>query len=464
MTATLTQARPGEPGMETNHFLFIASDWHGAMIWPGGIAAYIDSLVRVLRSLGDTAQLVAVMGPDEEEPATFLEMHAQGLIPFHIAYDEKPANWLGRKCTSLLEIVRCLSPRCRRLLERALFFAASTASMARWEALLAEQKPAAAIVFGHLNVKLYALALCLQQQRRPYGIIAHGSDVMQLPHNKKNDLVKRGAMLKGASWVAANSYHTKSLLEMWGVAPERIYVIHPPISEEAITASAVVAARFSRDDELNLVTICRLVKGKGIDIVIQALKILAGKGISCRYVIGGDGPERRSLETLVNTLALREKVHFKGSVFGPDKWCLLRDSDVYVMPSRFDADSHWRESFGIAFAEAAAFGVPSVASRDGGIPDAVADGKTGILVPPESPADVADALTFLYRNPEARNKMGITARTRARKEFAPQTIAACFRELVMSGHQAKGLGGAEFVNNFETPELATKNARSACQR
>ena len=134
------------------------------------------------------------------------------------------------------------------------------------------------------------------------------------------------------------------------------------------------------------------------------------------------------------------------------------------MPSRFDADSHWRESFGIAFAEAAAFGVPSVASRDGGIPDAVADGKTGILVPPESPADVADALTFLYRNPEARNKMGITARTRARKEFAPQTIAACFRELVMSGHQAKGLGGAEFVNNFETPELATKNARSACQR
>ncbi len=418
--------------METNHFLFIVSDWRGAMIWPGGTAIYIDSLMRSLMSLGDTVKVLAVVEPDEKERIGFLETYEPWIIPFQLAHDDKPVNWLGRKCVSLLEILRCLSPNCRRVLERASFFGASTASIAKLERLLSEEKPTT-IVFGYLDVKLYALALSLRERQRPYGIIAHDSEVYRFPNNKKNDLVKRGMMLKGASWIAANSRHTKSLLEAWKVASGKVKIVHPPISEEAIRESAVLEPMFRKDNGLSLVTVCRLVKGKGIDIVLRALKILAARGIPYRYVIGGEGPERRFLEAFVDELGLGDSVHFQGSVVGEEKWRLLRNGDVFVMPSRLDSTIPWQEGFGIAFVEAAAFGVPAVGSRSGGIPDAVVDGETGILVLEESPLDLADALTFLYRKPEIRKEMGRAARERARREFSPSAIAVRFREEISKG-------------------------------
>ena len=396
------------------------------MIWPGGTAMYIDSLVRGLMSLGDTVKVLAVVEPDEKERIRFLETYEPWVIPFQMAHEDKPANWLGRKCISLLEIFRCLSPTCRRVLERASFFEASTDSIARLERLVGKEQPTT-IVFGYLDVKLYALALSLLERQRPYGIIAHDSEIYRSPNNKKNDLVKRGMMLKGASWIAANSRHTKSLLEAWRIPSGRVKIVLPPISEEAIMESAVLEPNVrKKDDGLNLVTVCRLVKGKGIDIVLRALKILAERGIPYGYVIGGEGPEKRFLEELVDELGLGGRVHFQGSVVGEEKWRLLRNGDVFVMPSRLDSTIPWQEGFGIAFVEAAAFGVPAVGSRSGGIPDAVVDGETGILVAEESPLDLADALTFLYRKPDIKKEMGRAARERARREFSPRAIAIRF--------------------------------------
>jgi len=418
--------------METNRFLFIVSGWQGAMIWPGGTAMYIDSLVRSLMSVGDTVKVLAVVQPGEKEPIGLLETHEPWVIPFQLAHDDKPANWLGRKCVSFLEILRCLSPRCRRVLERAFCFEASAASIARLEELLSQEQPTT-IVFGYLDVKLYAFALSLLERQRPYGIIAHDSEIYRSPDHKKNDLVKRGMMLKGASWIAANSRHTKSLIEAWRIPVGRGKIVHPPVSEEVILESAVLGPTFREDNSLSLVTICRLVKGKGIDIVLRALKILAERGIPYRYVIGGEGPERRFLEGLVDELGLRDRVRFQGSVVGKEKWQVLRNSDVFVMPSRLDSTIPWQEGFGIAFVEAAAFGLPAVGSRSGGIPDAVVDGETGILVAEESPSDLADALTLLYQKPEIRREMGRAGRERARREFSPTAIASRFREEVSKG-------------------------------
>jgi len=428
----LTQFLPHQAGMETNRFLLIASDWRGAMIWPGGVDTYLDGLVRGLMSLGDSVKVLAVVRPDEKERIGFLEKYEPWVIPFQLTCDGKPANWLGRKCVSLLEILRCLSPNCRRVLEGASFFRASTASIAKLEGILSNEKPTA-VVFGYLDMRLYPLALSLIERHRPYGIIAHDAEIRRLPNDKKNDLVIRGMMLRGASWIAANSRHTKSLLDAWRIPPDRVKVIYPPISEEALKESAVWEPGAKKDDHLNLVTICRLVRGKGVDIVLRALKILAARGIAHRYVIGGDGPERSFLEALVDELGLRHKVHFEGAVAGEKKWSLLRNADVFVMPSRVDPTIPWQEGFGIAFAEAAAFGVPAVGSRSGGIPDAVVDGATGMLVPEESPADLADALTFLYRKPETRKEMGRAARERARTQFSPKAIAVCFREVASNG-------------------------------
>lgn len=400
------------------------------MIWPGGIAAYIDSLARGLVSIGDTVKMLAVIRPDEKEPVDFLEAQKPLVFPFQLTNDEKPHNWLGRKFFSILEILRCQSPRCYRFLNGASFFEASTGTILRLEAILSTEKPTA-VIFGHLDARLYPLALCLLAQQVPYGIIAHDFEMYRPPNIKRNDNVIRGLMIKGASWIAANSRQTKSLLDAWRIPSERVKVIYPPISEEVLKESAVGTPLVRDGDCLNLLTICRLVRGKGVDIVLRALKILAAKGIPYRYVVGGDGPERKFLEGLADELELGRNVDFIGPVTGAKKWSAVRNADIFVMTSRPDATIPWQEGFGIAFAEAAAFGIPAVGSKSGGIPDAVIDGETGILVPEESPADVAEALTFLYRQPEKRKLMGKTARERALGLLSPTAIAARFREEVL---------------------------------
>ena len=397
---------------------------------PGGIATYVDNLARGLRSLGDEAKVLAVVEPDEKERIAFLENYANWVSPFQVVHDERPKYWLGSKVFSLLEIVRCLWPSARSVLERASFFRASSDSIARLERILRKEQPTM-IVFGHLDLKLYPFALYFQKQQLPYGIIAHDFEVYRIS-DKKNDLIKRGTMLKGAKWIAANSHHTKSLVEMWGIPNGRIKIVHPPIDEEAIRESTNLEPALGMKDQLNLVTICRLVRGKGIDIVIRALKILTRKGIPYRYLVAGEGSERRFLERLVDELGLVNRVHFIGHITDDEKWRLLRNADVFVMPSRVDPKIQ-HEGFGIAFIEAAAFGLPGVGSREGGIPDAVLDGETGILVPQESPENLAEVLTFLYQNPERRREMGKAAKERARRQFSPTAVAAHFQKEVFEG-------------------------------
>lgn len=428
MLALPTKSSRDSAQSHTNRFLFIASDYKP---WPGGIAEYIDALVRGLISLGDTTKLLGVVQPNEKDRIEFLETYEPWVLPFPLTEDTKPANSFGRKCVSLLEILRCLNPHCHHLLDKTPFFRASADAIARLDRILSIEIPTL-VVFGHLDIKLYPLALSLVERRQPYVVIAHDSEIRLPQDDKKNDLILRRMMLKGASWIAANSRHTKSLVEMWGLLPERVKVIPCCMSDEAISESTVLTSTSKNDGDLRLVTVCRLVKGKGIDIVLRALSVLSERGIPFQYVIGGEGPERGSLEALVDQLGLKAKVRFQGSVAGPAKWSLFRNADLFVMPSRFDPTVPWREGFGIAFVEAAAFGVPAVASRSGGIPDAVLDGETGILVPEEAPADLVDALTFLYRNPETRIKMGGVARERARREFSPQAVAARFKETLLS--------------------------------
>ena len=183
--------------------------------------------------------------------------------------------------------------------------------------------------------------------------------------------------------------------------------------------------------QIGLVTISRLVNGKGIDIVLRAMAILRAREIPVRYVIAGGGEARSFLEGLVMELGLRECVRFAGRITEAEKWELLRNSDVYVMPSRVDPFTH-HEGFGISFIEAAAFGLPGIGSNGGGIPDAIIDGETGILVAQESPQEVAETLSFFYSNPETMRKMGSAARERARKLFSPITVAAQFHNEVMN--------------------------------
>ncbi|MGH9411296.1 MAG: glycosyltransferase family 4 protein [Vicinamibacterales bacterium] len=410
---------PSFPIGTMSHILFIASDYKPRI---GGIAAFTDGLARGLISSGHDVQVLVVVQPDEKERIAFLQEYEPWAVPFEMVHDKRPEQWIGDKLVGALEIARCVSRRARQGLGKTRIFRNSSAAIARLAQFIEPRKPLS-VVFGHLDENLYALALFLKDRDVPYGVLAHDFEVCRQPY-LINDRIRRGMMLGGARWIAANSRHTKGLLEMWRLSEEKIMIVHPPVSNELLLAAAT-SCRNHDGSTYNLSTICRLVKPKGVDIVLRALKHLHDSGISFRYVVAGEGPERNNLERLAEELGVRRSVHFAGYVTEQEKCALLGSTDVFVMPSRVHPrESH--EGFGLVFIEAAVFGAPSVGSNAGGIPDAIVDGETGLLVAPESPESLAHALTWFHQHPEERKQMGRRAMERAQSRFSPKAIAEQF--------------------------------------
>jgi glycosyltransferase involved in cell wall biosynthesis len=142
----------------------------------------------------------------------------------------------------------------------------------------------------------------------------------------------------------------------------------------------------------------------GPDVLVEALSLLPADA-DYEVTIVGDGDLRPTLEARVGELNLADKVRFAGRLPNTEVASLLSELDVFAMPSR-------REEWGVAAAEASASGLPVVATNVGGIPEILADGETGILVPPEDPAALARALERLIADPGLRSRLGAAGRRR----------------------------------------------------
>ncbi|UNX54785.1 glycosyltransferase [Georgenia sp. TF02-10] len=170
-----------------------------------------------------------------------------------------------------------------------------------------------------------------------------------------------------------------------------------------------------------LLTVGRLVERKGVATVVAALPDLPTAEL---LVAGGPpaaglaaDPEATRLRRLAADLGVADRVHLLGAVAHEDMPALIRSADVVVA-------TPWYEPFGIVPLEAAACGRPVVGSAVGGLLDSVADGFTGLLVPPRDPAALAAALGPLLADPYRRRGMGLAARSRAVDRFAWERVAA----------------------------------------
>ena len=175
-------------------------------------------------------------------------------------------------------------------------------------------------------------------------------------------------------------------------------------------------------DGLRCLTLCRLIDWKGVDQSIYAQAQLRDAARAARLLVAGDGPDRARLDGLVETLDLGDRVRFLGPVHGARKSALYASSELFVQPGRTVGNQC--EGFGITYLEAAWHGVPSVAGRDGGAPDAVLDGRTGWLVDGHETPEIVAALTSAIDAPDRRTHMGGAARERARELVWPRRIHA----------------------------------------
>jgi glycosyltransferase involved in cell wall biosynthesis len=147
----------------------------------------------------------------------------------------------------------------------------------------------------------------------------------------------------------------------------------------------------------------RLKRYKRIDLVVEAVGILRGRGVGCRLLVAGQGDHGPELARLVDERGLGEQVELLGYVEEEQKVRLLRKAWIHVLTSP-------KEGWGIANMEAAACGTPTVASDSPGLRDSVRDGETGILVPHGDVVALADALQRLLTHHALRKRMGKRAR------------------------------------------------------
>ncbi len=169
---------------------------------------------------------------------------------------------------------------------------------------------------------------------------------------------------------------------------------------------AAVAPRAGRPAELPLRVGCiaRLEHVKGVDVLVRSARALASDGIDEHEVlVWGEGRERENLVELAADIGVTERVRFVGTKQPVNEF--LRSLDVYVQPSR-------NEGMGRALVLAQAAALPTVASNVCGIPDVVRDGETGMLVAPDDPEALADAIAMLLRDAQKRNAFGSAARSR----------------------------------------------------
>ena len=198
----------------------------------------------------------------------------------------------------------------------------------------------------------------------------------------------------------------KSLLEFGWIDEERVKVIPNFIDVAEIKRQSLEPLGFAPPENRDLIigAVANLVGQKGLHHFLEAIALMkAAKKKVCAYIIG-DGPLMNQLRRMANELDIEDSVIFTGFLKNP--FPLVRRFLTIVLPSLF-------EPFGQVLIEAAALGVPAVASNVDGIPEVVIDGKTGILIPPGEPEAIEKAVLKIAENTELRRRLSDEALKRA---------------------------------------------------
>lgn len=202
-------------------------------------------------------------------------------------------------------------------------------------------------------------------------------------------------------------------------------------------SSASTAAQTARSGGPLVVCVGRLVPRKGQDRLIDALALLVPRYPGLRLALVGSGRLAAALRGRARRLGVEDRVHLLGALPHSQVAEWLAAADVFASPCRVRWGGLEVEGFGIVFAEAAAAGLPVLAGRSGGAPEAVADGDTGIVIDGSSASEVAAGLDRILRlNPAGRQRMGERGRVLARGRHAPAVVGRRYRELLWRAARA----------------------------
>ena len=251
----------------------------------------------------------------------------------------------------------------------------------------------------------------------PWIAVAHGTEFGRRSGWEARAI--RWAFRQATAVVCVSDF-TRLRMRNAGVEPPRTFVIPNGADPGRFVRlpeedSQALRKSLGLDGARILITVGHVTERKGQDIVVRALPAILASEPRAQYLVVGLPTDAERIEGLARSLGVADRVHLLGRVDPQRLVGLLNAADVFVMTSRQTSDGDL-EGFGIAAVEAALCGRPSVVAGGSGLAEAVCDGETGLVVPPEDVEATARAVLSLLGDDAARRAMGERARARALAE------------------------------------------------
>jgi colanic acid/amylovoran biosynthesis glycosyltransferase len=267
------------------------------------------------------------------------------------------------------------------------------------------------IYFGHTGVHLLPF---IEQWNKPCVVSFHGADVASKPEVADYDRKLR-RLFESVPLVLARSQSLADRLVQLGCPPEKLRINRTgvPLGEFPLV---------QRDPPINgnwrLLQACRLIPKKGVSTSIRAFAILQRQFPHAEFFIAGKGPLQPALKALTAQLGISNKVHFCGFLSQKELMKLYATTHLFLHPSETEVDQN-QEGIPNSVLEAMATGLAVVATRHGGIPEAVQHGRTGLLVKEGDFVSLADSVATVLRSVQTIREMGW---------LASESVAANFEQ------------------------------------
>lgn len=267
--------------------------------------------------------------------------------------------------------------------------------------------------------ELFAMAWLGPVLRRagiPLVQYVHGDEISEWTRSRTYAREASALLREAAAVIAVSSFARDEVLKR-GAISERVHVITNGVDTGRFSPghkSQRVLRLHAIQDRKLLLSITRLEERKGVDLVIRALPRLLISDPSITYLVVGDGSYRPRLESIAREAGVAHRVIFCGAISHDSEELIeyYRTADIFVLPNRKLASGE-AEGFGLVFLEASSCGKPVIGGKTGGVPDAVDDGQTGVLVSGESAEEFAEAVERILRNPDLAYEMGKRGRDRS---------------------------------------------------
>jgi colanic acid/amylovoran biosynthesis glycosyltransferase len=285
------------------------------------------------------------------------------------------------------------------------------------------------IYFGHTGVHLLPF---IEEWPHPCVVSFHGMDVQPRPEQPGFDAQMR-LLLQTIPLVLARSQSLVDNLVALGCPREKLRLNRTGIPLEQFPFQ-------QRTPPANrawcFVQACRLIAKKGLRTALRAFAKFHKANPQSRFVIAGDGPMKAELQTLARELGIAEAVTLPGFLSQNDLAALFQRAHLFVHPSELTSDQN-QEGVPNAMLEAMATGLPVLATTHGGIPEAVTDRQTGLLVPERDDEALFQAMRTMTDDPSIAWQYGAAAAETVRKRFelarAIEALEAIYDEALALG-------------------------------